>query len=105
MGAESSNERDNWNIVQGIGVGAFGAVMAVARANELGGTRVAEKGYHEVKRLGIQMFAMKCIGKRGVIDSDSVKGFSNKRQLIASLYCTPAVLCRDLLHCDVRAVL
>ena len=77
MGAQSSNERDNWNVVQGIGVGAFGAVMAVARANEVeaiadGSLQVEEKGYHEVKRLGIQMFAMKCIGKRGVIDSNSV---------------------------------
>jgi len=74
MGNSSSRgEIDNWEIVQGIGTGTFGSVMAVKKLN------VDEKDGE------FHLYAMKCVDKREVLERRALLGTLTEMQIMARL--------------------
>ncbi|GAB5373033.1 hypothetical protein AAMO2058_001715200 [Amorphochlora amoebiformis] len=77
-GTSSRNPIDEWEIVQGIGTGTFGAVMAVKKLN--------------ASKEDVTLFAMKCIDKREVLERKSLAGTMAEMQLMARMSFSPFVL-------------
>mmetsp|Transcript_29661 Transcript_29661/g.57838 ORF Transcript_29661/g.57838 Transcript_29661/m.57838 type:complete len:521 (+) Transcript_29661:48-1610(+) len=78
----SGNSRgplEEWEIVQGIGTGTFGAVMAVRKRRE---SPVDES----------KLYAMKCISKREVLQRKALEGTMAEMRLMAEISPNPFVL-------------
>ncbi len=85
MGNSASDERDEWDVVQGIGTGAFGSVMAVRRNDP-------NIKFGTPQQPGEELYAMKCISKGAVLENDALDGTLAEMILMSETPHSPFVL-------------